>query len=227
MPAPFVILRNLRFHHRGGPFEMSVAELSIARGEAVACVGPSGCGKTTLLELMVGIRRPDAGVVEVGGTRLETLGDAALRAWRRRNVGLVFQDLRLLESLSALENILLPHHLDRRLGDLADATARARRLAASMGVESLLSRKPRRLSHGERQRVAVCRALVADPQFVAADEPTGSLDPEAAAVATDLLVEAAREAGRTLFMVTHDHSLLDRFDRVVEMRTLCGAGAEP
>jgi len=225
MSGAFLHLRDLRFRHRGGPFEMTLPELVVERGEAVACVGPSGCGKTTLLELMVGIRRPDAGRIEVGGIRLDTLGDSALRRWRRRHVGLVFQELRLLESLTALENILLPYHLDGRLGDLAAATTRARGLAASMGVDGLLRRKPRRLSQGERQRIAVCRALVTEPALLAADEPTGSLDPESAANATGLLLEVARRDGRTLFMVTHDHSLLDRFDRVVEMRALLAAGA--
>lgn len=94
-----------------------------------------------------------------------------------------------------------------------------------MGVDGLLRRKPRRLSQGERQRIAVCRALVTEPALLAADEPTGSLDPESAANATGLLLEVARRDGRTLFMVTHDHSLLDRFDRVVEMRALLAAGA--
>ena len=204
---------------------MSIGRFELARGEAVACVGPSGCGKTTLLEILVGIRRPDAGSVEVDGVPLHALGEKALRAWRLRHVGLVFQDLRLLESLSALENILLPYHLDRTLGDLDAAALRARDLARSMGIDSMLGRKPRRLSQGERQRVAVCRALVAEPTLVAADEPTGSLDPDTARRAVDLLLDAVRTRGQTLFMVTHDHTLLERFDRVVEMRALLEAGA--
>lgn len=224
MTSPLALLRDVRFRHRGGPFAMSVARLEIAPGEAVACIGPSGCGKTTLLEILVGIRRPDAGTVEVAGAALHALPDAALRAWRLRHVGLVFQDLRLLESLSALENILLPHHLDRSLGDLDAATDRARLLARSMGIEAMLRRKPRRLSHGERQRVALCRALVAEPVLLAADEPTGSLDPDTARGALDLLLDAVRSRGQALFMVTHDHSLLGRFDRVIEMRSLLGAG---
>lgn len=217
---PFATIRDLRFRHRGGPFAMSIERFELARGETVACIGPSGCGKTTLLEILVGIRRPDAGSIEVDGVPLQALSEAALRAWRLRHVGLVFQDLRLLESLSALENILLPYHLDRTLGDLDAAMLRARDLARSMGIDSMLGRKPRRLSQGERQRVAVCRALVAEPTLVAADEPTGSLDPETARTAVDLLLDAARARGQTLFMVTHDHALLDRFDRVVEMRSL-------
>ena len=223
--TPLATLRDIRFRHRGGPFAMSIAHFELARGEAVACVGPSGCGKTTLLEILVGIRRPDAGSIEVDGVPLHALAEKALRAWRLRHVGLVFQDLRLLESLSALENILLPYHLDRTLGDLDAATLRARDLARSMGIDSMLGRKPRRLSQGERQRVAVCRALVAEPTLVAADEPTGSLDPETARLAVDLLLDAVRTRGQTLFMVTHDHTLLERFDRVVEMRALLEAGA--
>ncbi len=226
--TPLATIRDLRFRHRGGPFAMSIERFELARGETVACVGPSGCGKTTLLEMLVGIRRPDAGSIEIDGVPLHALGDAPLRAWRRRRVGLVFQDLRLLESLSALENILLPYHLDRTLGDLDSATARACELARSMAIEAMLARKPRRLSHGERQRVAVCRALVADPVLIAADEPTGSLDPDTARIAVDLLIDAARQGHRTLFMVTHDHSLLERFDRVIELRSLMSVtrGAE-
>ena len=204
---------------------MSIGRFELARGEAVACVGPSGCGKTTLLDILVGIRRPDAGSIGVDGVPLHALAEKALRAWRLRHVGLVFQDLRLLESLSALENILLPYHLDRTLGDLDAAALRARDLARSMGIDSMLGRKPRRLSQGERQRVAVCRALVAEPTLVAADEPTGSLDPDTARLAVDLLLDAVRTRGQTLFMVTHDHTLLERFDRVVEMRALIEAGA--
>ena len=223
--TPLATLRDIRFRHRGGPFAMSIGRFELARGEAVACVGPSGCGKTTLLEILVGIRRPDAGSIGVDGVPLHALAEKALRAWRLRHVGLVFQDLRLLESLSALENILLPYHLDRTLGDLDAAALRARDLARSMGIDSMLGRKPRRLSQGERQRVAVCRALVAEPTLVAADEPTGSLDPDTARRAVDLLLDAVRTRGQTLFMVTHDHTLLERFDRVVEMRALLEAGA--
>ncbi len=224
--SALAVLDDIRFRHRGGPFSMSIPHLELARGEAVACVGPSGCGKTTLLEILVGIRRPESGTIVIDGVPLHALADAATRAWRLRHVGLVFQDLRLLESLSARENILLPYHLDRTLGDLEMAAVRAGRPAERMGLPALLDRKPRRLSHGERQRVAVCRALVTEPLLMAADEPTGSLDPESARLAVDLLVEAARAGGQTLFMVTHDHSLLDRFDRVVEMGSLlASAGA--
>jgi putative ABC transport system ATP-binding protein len=212
--------RGLRFTHAGGRFSLALDAFSLRGGEAVACVGPSGCGKTTLLELLVGIRTPDEGEVRFGGEAISTRSDAARRRWRLRTAGLVFQELQLVESLSGLENVLLPHLLDASLGDRGAARRRAEALAGALGVAHLLGRRIRRMSQGERQRLAVCRSLVTEAPLLVADEPTGSLDRGSAAAVVDLLLAAVREQGRALLMTTHDPSLLARFDRVLDLGAL-------
>ncbi len=200
------------------PFELQVHHLDLHRHEAVACIGPSGSGKTTLVHLLAGILTPDRGEVRLAGTRLDTLGEAARRARRAADVGLVFQEFELLDYLHALDNILLPIRVGR--GDLKKGAERARSLAATLGIEHLLQRVPARLSQGERQRVAIARALVTSPELILCDEPTGNLDPATAGSVLDLLLEQARDHDTALLMVTHDHTLLQRFDRVIDVRDL-------
>ena len=138
---------------------------------------------------------------------------------------MVFQEFELLEYLSALDNILLPYHVADELQLDADVRGRARELASEMGISDLLARKPKKLSQGERQRVALCRALVTQPKLLICDEPTGNLDPKNAETIVELLLRQAREHAATVFMVTHDHGLLKRFDRVVDVRNLNGRDA--
>jgi len=218
-------LRDLVWRYPGGDFELRVERLSAQRGEAVACIGPSGCGKTTLVNLISGILVPATGSVQLVGEELAHLGERARRARRIATIGMVFQEFELLEYLTAFDNILLPYHVADEL--VLDATVheRARDLASEMGISSLLGRKPKRLSQGERQRVALCRALVTQPQLLMCDEPTGNLDPRNADTIVDLLLRQARERGATVFMVTHDHGLLKRFDRTVDVRELGGVVA--
>ncbi|MFT5734633.1 MAG: putative ABC transport system ATP-binding protein [Paracoccaceae bacterium] len=202
----------------GDPFELRVENLGLAPGEAVACIGPSGSGKTTLVHLLAGILTPDAGEIHLDGVRIDGLGEAARRALRARSVGLVFQEFELLDYLHALDNILLPIRLSR--GDLKAGAQRARELSSTLGIAPLLGRVPARLSQGERQRVAIARALVASPSLILCDEPTGNLDPAAAGSVLDLLLSQAREHDAALLMVTHDHTLLQRFDRVIDVTEL-------
>lgn len=208
---------DLRFRYGEGDFALDLEGLVVEPGEAVACIGPSGCGKTTLLRLLTGQLVPDAGTVTLADRPLSALSDQARRARRLREVGLVFQDFALLDYLSARDNLLLPYRLSPELGLDDSARARADELARATGIAGLLSRKPARLSQGERQRVALCRALVTEPGLVVADEPTGNLDPRAGAAAVDLLFEQVRARGATLLVVTHDHLLLPRFDRVLDL----------
>ena len=187
-------------------------------GEQVALVGPSGSGKTTLLHLVAGILTPDAGRVRVDGEDLASLEDAARRAFRVRRIGLVFQEFELLEYLSVLDNVLLPYRIHRELRLDAAARERACALAERLDIGDKLGRKPRSLSQGERQRAAVCRALVTGPPLLLADEPTGNLDPANKTRVLDTLFQLAAENGATILTVTHDHDLLPRFGRVIDAK---------
>jgi len=213
-------VHDLRFAYGDGGFQLSVRELAIRAGERVACIGPSGTGKTTLVNLIAGILVPDAGRVMVEGRDVGALSDGERRRFRIGSVGLVFQQFELLEYLSAYENILLPYQVTSHLTLDDEARERARRLAEKMGIAHGLARRPRGLSQGERQRVAICRALVTEPALIMCDEPTGNLDPRTAGSTLDLLFERVAERGATLLMVTHNHGILDRFDRVVDINDM-------
>ena len=185
-------------------------------------IGPSGSGKTTLLHCIAGILPVPEGTVRVHGEDLSAgsplaADPARRRALRRNHIGLVFQELALLDHLSVLENILLPYFIDGTRRRNAAVRARAQDLAARTGIEALLSRRPRRLSQGERQRVAICRALVTEPALVLADEPTGNLDPATSQQVVDLLLTLVRAHEASLVMVTHDHGLRPQFDQVLDL----------
>lgn len=221
--APLVELSELRFGYPNGRFRIEVDSLRLARGERVACIGPSGSGKTTLAHLIAGILEPESGRIRVADVDVEQLSDAARRRMRIERIGMVFQQFELLDYLPAIDNVLLPYHVAAHLPLTAEVRARAEALVASMGIAHGSKRLPRHLSQGERQRVAICRALVSEPELVICDEPTGNLDPATAGATLDLLFEQAESRGATLFVVTHDHGLLERFDRVVDMARLSGA----
>jgi ABC-type lipoprotein export system ATPase subunit len=223
--VPPVRLEGVRFSYSRGGFSLAVDSLSIERGERVALVGPSGCGKTTLVSLVTGVLVPDAGAVHLGDALVSDLTDGARRALRLERVGMVFQELELIEYLTGLENALLPYHLSAHLPLDAAVSARAEALLAKLGVAHAARRLPARLSQGERQRVAVARALVTEPDLLVADEPTGNLDPENADALLQLLFERAAEREAALLVVTHDHGLLERFDRVVDARSFAGGVA--
>jgi putative ABC transport system ATP-binding protein len=211
-----VRIAGLSFRYRHGDFALRVAELEIGRARTIAFTGPSGSGKTTLLSLIAGIRTPEQGQVSVDGVRIDALDEPARRAFRVRRLGLVFQEFELIGHLSVIDNILLPYRIGAGLRLERPTTERAIELARLVGIEDKLRRCVGRLSQGEKQRVALCRALLTRPRLLLADEPTGSLDPTNKQLVLDLLLDSAREAGSTLVMVTHDGGLLDRFDRVVD-----------
>ncbi|MFT7464414.1 MAG: putative ABC transport system ATP-binding protein [Pseudohongiellaceae bacterium] len=211
-----VALKNVRFAYGDGGFALSVEALDLHRGERIACVGPSGSGKTTLAHLMAGILVPDQGTVMLDGQQLSGAADSTRRALRVSKVGMVFQQFALLAHLTGFENILLPYHVSSQLLLDDGAETRARELTAAMGIDHVLTRRPARLSQGERQRLAICRALVTQPGLVIADEPTGNLDPRATETTLELLTDQVAASGATLLVVTHDHSLLSRFHRVLQ-----------
>jgi len=206
----------LCFSYGDGAFSLHIPELSLLAGEMVAVVGPSGSGKTTLLNLICGISVADSGSVHVNGTDIGVLSERQRRQFRLANIGLVFQNFELLDYLDVMDNILLPARIGNAISLDSGLRNRAAQLAQSMGIADKLSRAVASLSQGERQRVAVCRALLAGPGLILADEPTGNLDPITKEQVLQALIGAAREHRATLVMVTHDLSLLGQFDRIVD-----------
>ena len=192
---------------------LSGVDLEVQAGEFVTILGKSGSGKSTLLHLLGGLDRPDAGTVEVDGVRLDTAGERDLARLRRSKIGFVFQSFHLLRELSGLENVLLP----ARLAHDGDALRRGRRLVGELGLSRVAERLPAVLSGGEQQRLAVARALVNDPLLVLADEPTGNLDEESAALVLDLLKQIAR-SGKAVLLITHDSAAVQISDRVLHLR---------
>ncbi|NQV24666.1 MAG: ATP-binding cassette domain-containing protein, partial [Rhodopirellula sp.] len=188
--------------------------------------GPSGCGKSTLLTLLAGIAIPRRGDIRVDGRELTSLDDAARRAFRVSSVGMVFQEFELLDYLNVEENILLPFLINPAQRLTHETRSAVNRLATALGLSELLSRRIDRLSHGERQRVAIARALITNPQLLLADEPTGNLDPVTRDRIVELLLNQAAERQATLVMATHDHSLLKRFDRVIDFGCPGSSGIE-
>jgi len=191
--------------------------LRVEQGDCVAIVGPSGSGKTTLLGLLSGILTPESGSIRIGNTDLTRLGDTERRKFRVRNVGQVFQTFELLNYLSIAENVALPNRVDRTYGNQSQLHEHVTGLLEGVGLGSKSTAYPGELSQGEQQRVAVCRAMFNQPPLLLADEPTGNLDQANKQNVVDLLIEQARRNGSTLLMVTHDHSLLASFSRVLDM----------
>jgi putative ABC transport system ATP-binding protein len=193
---------------------LEIERLELPPGSQTAICGPSGSGKTTLLHLLCGIERPRAGRVCWDGIDLFALGEAARDRWRRRSVGLVFQQFHLFPSLSPLENVLLPARFSAfRVGTKIERRARA--LLDLVDVRA--AGDTAQLSRGEMQRVALARALLFAPPILLADEPTASLDAEAAARVAGLMFSACRDSGATLLLVTHDTALAARCSRVLHL----------
>jgi len=210
-----VAVEGLRFHYgRGGGFHLHIPELTIPAGSRAAFHGPSGCGKTTALHLIAGILEPTAGTIRVGDTEITALIESQARAFRIGNVGFVFQDFALIEYLDVEHNVLYPYFLNPALRLTDEARGRARELLQRLDLGDKVRRMPGQLSQGERQRVAICRALVTQPQILMADEPTGGLDHIRSDVVMDLLDGLVAERGISLLMVTHDRSLFPRFDQL-------------
>ena len=215
-------LTDLEFRYREGEFVLNIPEFAVERGETAAMIGPSGSGKTTLLHLIAGIAVPLAGRVLTNNVEVTQLDDGARRDFRISNIGLVFQEFELLEYLSVLDNILLPYRINPSLHLESIVRERAVILANQVDVGDKIGRYANQLSHGEKQRVAVCRALLPEPSLLLADEPTGNLDPTNKERVLDILFEYAGKAGATLLTVTHDHDLLDRFKRVIDLKEFHG-----
>jgi putative ABC transport system ATP-binding protein len=189
--------------------------LTIGHGEAVGLVGPSGSGKSTLLMVMAGLERPDTGAVAVAGEALGALDEDALARFRGRHVGIVFQSFHLIPTMTAIENVAVP----LELAGVSDALERAARELDAVGLGARHDHYPAELSGGEQQRVALARALAPNPAILIADEPTGNLDETTGAEIIDLMFRGHAERRTTLVLVTHDHDLAARCDRVVRLRS--------
>jgi len=215
----FVSVVGLRKTYSVGRQQLPVLrdlDLEVARGEMVAIVGQSGVGKSTLLHLLGGLDRGDAGSVRVAEADLGSLNDDALVAFRNRSVGFVFQFHHLLPEFDALENAEMPMRIARM--PLAEAHQRAGELLRRVGLSERLTHKPSMLSGGEQQRVAVARALVMQPSLLLADEPTGDLDEDTAESLHRLLREMHAEHGLTSIIATHNPRLAAGCDRVLRLR---------
>ena len=220
--TPMIHVENLRFRYGEGDFRLSIERLDVERGSTVAFVGPSGSGKTTLLNLVAGIVPATEGRVETDGVEVGTLAERERRRFRVTQIGLVFQEFELLEYLTVIDNILLPYRINPALRLDADVRRRAGDLARRVGIADKLGRRPRNLSQGERQRVAVCRAVLPRPALLLADEPTGNLDPANKDKVLEILFEYVAETQSTMLAVTHDHDVLDRFDRIIDFKEFQG-----
>ena len=213
-----LVARGLTKSYRTPAHDLTVladVSFSVGPGETYAIVGPSGSGKTTLLGLCAGLDLPTAGSVELAGHDLATLDEDGRARVRNIHVGFVFQNFQLLPTLTALENVLVPAEL--REGPRVPANA-AREGLVRVGLGDRWDHYPAQLSGGEQQRVALARAFINRPQVLFADEPTGNLDGDTAALVVDLLFDLNRTAGTALVLVTHDLDLAARCGRVLRLR---------
>ena len=191
-------------------------DLEVAKGEIVSIVGPSGCGKTTLLQILGTLDKPDKGDVKLDGVDFSKLNDRELAAFRNRRIGFIFQFHQLLPEFTALENVMIPALIAGT--DPVKADTRAKELLAFLQLSERLTHKPAELSGGEKQRVAVARALINNPSVILADEPSDSLDSKNKEELHKLLFELRDKFGLTIVIVTHDKELAQLSDRVIEMK---------
>jgi putative ABC transport system ATP-binding protein len=197
----------------GGRVVLEIPVWSVAPGEHCLVLGPSGCGKSTLLHLIAGLLRPSAGKIAVAGRDLASLRPSEMDALRGRRIGIVLQSLHLIGALTAEGNL----RLARSLAGLPPDPGRIAALLAGLGIAHLAAVRPARMSQGERQRLAIARAVVNRPELVLADEPTSALDDANCEAVLDLLLEQADAAGATLVIATHDARLAPRFGHRLQL----------
>lgn len=190
--------------------------VSIDKAELVAIMGKSGSGKSTLLRLMGGIDKPSSGAVMINGVDISKYDNRELSKLRREQIGFIFQDFCLIDTLTVLENIMLPLLLNKTAPETAKKKAVQR--AAFLGIEDILGRSPLEISGGEKQRVAICRAVVGNPSILLADEPTGNLDTENTKTVIETMRTVNQTYGNTVVTVTHDPYIASHCDRVLYMQ---------
>ena len=216
---PLFQIKNLHksFSLAGGTIEViKDLNLDLPKGEWLALTGPSGCGKTTLLHILAGLDRPTSGDILLDGQNIVKMSSSALTKLRKQRIGFVFQSYMLFPELSALENAALPAlqwGVNRN-----EVYQNAKKWLETFGLASRLNHRPRELSGGEQQRVAIARSLINNPDIILADEPTGNLDAKAAQGIIDILQHVRSEQGKSLIMVTHDLNLAKQASRVIELK---------
>ena len=213
-------INDLTFEYPGSDFRFNLNSLNIRSGEKVALIGPSGYGKTTLLNLLSGILEPIRGTIHLNGTEVTKLADSQRRNFRITNIGFVFQNFELIEYLNVLDNIILSYRINPSLSMNREVIDRAETISEQLGLGDKLKRNVGKLSQGEMQRVALCRAILNNPKIILADEPTGNLDPQNKEKIMEILFDYSSRENATLITVTHDHSLLKGFDEVLDMQQL-------
>ena len=191
-------------------------DLHIKEGEFVSIVGASGAGKTTLLQIIGTLDTDNKGEVVINGVNIKKLSDKELSAFRNKQLGFVFQFHQLLPEFTALENVCIPGYIARR--NNKEVEEKAKELLTKLGLQDRFHHKPNELSGGEKQRVAVARALINDPKLILADEPSGSLDSGNKKELHSLLRKLCNEYGLTILLVTHDNELAETSDRIIEMK---------
>jgi putative ABC transport system ATP-binding protein len=207
----------IKIYHQGETPVVALdhLDLEVSKGEFLAITGKSGCGKSTLINIIGGIDTPDEGRILFDGEDMTKMDDRRLTLFRRKQVGIIFQFFNLLPILSVEENIALPHLL---LGHSISPGARMDRLLQEMGLFERRHHRPHELSGGEMQRVAICRALINDPELILADEPTGNLDSVSGKQVLEILKRLKEEHGKTLLLVTHSQEGAAIADRVLMMK---------
>jgi lipoprotein-releasing system ATP-binding protein len=211
------MIKAKNIHKSFGDLEvLKGVDLNITKGEIVSIVGPSGAGKTTLLQILGTLDKPNAGEVLVDNIDFSKLGEKDLAAFRNKHIGFIFQFHQLLPEFTALENVMIPALIARK--DNKKTLQKAKEILAYLKLSDRMEHKPAELSGGEKQRVAVARALINDPALILADEPSGSLDSKNREELHRLLFDLRDRFGLTIVIVTHDKELAALSDRVIEMR---------
>lgn len=216
-PDILVQLEKVDLHMSSGAGDVHILRgisLDLPAARTVSIVGPSGSGKTTLLMVLGGLEKPTSGRIHVGGRELTGLDEDALAAFRRDNIGIIFQSFHLIPSMTALENVAVP----LEFAGSTDAFQKAEEALTAVGLDHRLTHYPGQLSGGEQQRVAIARAFVTAPRLILADEPTGNLDHDTGRKVIDLMFDMTRKHGTTLVLVTHDAELAARCDVKVSIR---------